>query len=206
MARLLRIDASSRIEGSHSRALADHFQSRWLAAHPDAEVLCRDVVRTPCPHISALTIQGFYTPDEQRSKPLMAATALSDQLIAELQSADVLLISVPMYNFSLPSSLKAWIDQIVRINKTFAYDGQQFSGLVTVQKAYVICAYGAAGYLNGGAFAGFNFLEPYLSGLLTFLGIPDVEFFSVEGTTGDEASVAAGLAQAKAQIQAAIAP
>ena len=204
MARILRIDSSSRFEGSHSRAIADVFQNTWLAAHPGDEVVTRDVVQSPCPPIAAQTITGFYTPKEQHDPALAQATELSDRLIAELQAADVLVLSVPMYNFSVPSALKAWIDQIVRINETFAYDGQQFAGLVKVKRAYVICAYGAAGYIDG-PFAGFNFLQPYLQGLLTFLGIPEVQFFAMEATTADEATVARNLAQVKAEIQAAIA-
>lgn len=204
MTQILRIDSSSRVQGSHSRALADFFQTEWLAVSPGDAIVLRDVALSPCPHISEQTITGFYTPQDQHGLELATATALSDLLIAELQAADVLLLSVPMYNFSVPSALKAWIDQVVRINHTFAYDGQQFSGLVKVQRAYVVCAYGAAGYVNG-PFAGFNFLQPYLQGLLTFLGIPEVQFFAMEATTADEATVARNLAQVKAEIQAAIA-
>lgn len=94
-----------------------------------------------------------------------------------------------MYNFSVPSALKAWIDQIVRIGRTFAYDGTNFTGLVTIKRAYVICAYGAGGYTDGGGFASFNFLEPYLKGLLSFLGITEIQFFNLQATTGDESMV-----------------
>jgi FMN-dependent NADH-azoreductase len=162
MTQILRIDSSSRVEGSHSRELADYFQAAWLKKYPEDRVIVRDVVKNPAPHIADLTIAGFYTPPEQQTEAMKQAIALSDELVDELQSADVLLLSVPMYNFSVPSALKAWIDQIVRIGRTFAYDGTNFTGLVTVKQAYVICAYGAGGYTDGGAFSAFNFLEPYL--------------------------------------------
>ena len=204
MANLLRIDSSSRIEDSHSRKLADYFQASWLRRYPDTEVLVRDTIKTPAPHLSDITIAGFYTPPEQQTEEMKQALVLSDQLISELQSADVLLLSVPMYNFSIPSALKAWIDQVVRINQTFAYDGTNFTGLVTVKKAFIICTYGAAGYTDGGPFSSFNFLEPYLKGLLGFLGIPEIHFFNLQATTGDPSLVVANTQQIQQAIDAAI--
>lgn len=123
-------------------------------------------------------------------------------IIGEVQSADTILITVPMYNFSVPSALKAWIDQVVRINRTFSYEDGQFAGLVGANKAYVCCAYGAGGYGEGGDFAAANFLEPYLRFVLEFLGIEQVKFFSAEFLTADEATVQAAIDQAKAQIAA----
>jgi FMN-dependent NADH-azoreductase len=205
MTSILRIDSSSRIEGSHSRELADYFQATWLKKYPDDQVIIRDVVKNPAPHIADLTIAGFYTPPEQQTEAMKQAIALSNELIDELQSADVLLLSVPMYNFSVPSALKAWIDQIVRIGSTFAYDGTNFTGLVTVKRAYVICAYGASGYTDGGAFSAFNFLEPYLKGLLSFLGIGEIQFFNLQATTGNELTVIDNTSQIKAAIDQAIA-
>jgi FMN-dependent NADH-azoreductase len=184
MARLLRIDASSRTQGSHSREMADFFENQWLAQGTSNEVVVRDLVKNPIPHIEATTITGFYTPKEQQDETLKAALALSDELIQELFSADVLLISTPMYNFSIPSALKAYIDQIIRIGYTFSFDEAGFTGLVTGKKAYVITAAGAV-YSNP-ALAGLNFLEPYLKTLLNFLGITTTEFIPLEGTTIDE--------------------
>lgn len=202
--RILRIDSSSRLEGSHSRELADYFQNTWYKKYPDDEVIVRDVVKNPVPHIANLTIAGFYTPQPQQTEAIKQAIALSDQLIEELKSVDVLLLSVPMYNFSVPSALKAWIDQIVRIGRTFAYDGTNFTGLATVKRAYVICAYGASGYTDDGTFSTFNFLEPYLKGLLSFLGIENLQFFNLQATTGDESIVIDNTSQIRAEIDRAI--
>ena len=199
MTRILRIDSSSRFEGSHSRELADYFQAAWLEKYPQDEIVVRDVVKTPLPHISDTTIAGFYTPDEQKTPEIKQAIALSDELIEELQSSEVLLISVPIYNFSVPSALKAWIDQVVRPNHTFAYDGTNFTGLVKVKRAYVICAYGSSGYVNG-EFASFNFLQPYLKSLFGFIGISEIEFFHLQGTTGDEATVTENTDRVKTAI------
>ena len=204
MAKILRIDSSSRTQGSHSRELADYFQTTWLKHYPQDEVIVRDIIKTPILHITESTITGFYTPKEQLSPPLSQAIALSDELVDELQSVDALLLSVPMYNFSVPSALKAWIDQIVRIGRTFAYDGTNFTGLVTIKQLYVICAYGSSGFGEGEALAALNFLEPYLKQLFSFLGIKNITFFNLEGTTADEATVAQNTAKLKQEIATAI--
>ncbi|MGH1351454.1 MAG: FMN-dependent NADH-azoreductase [Methyloligellaceae bacterium] len=210
MTSLLRIDASSRQQDSHSRSLGDYFQKRWLEKYPEkngwlsakrkSNLVYRDLLSPPIGHIAQSTITGFYTPPEAMTSDLSAATALSDQLIDELQKADTLLITTPIYNFSVPSSLKAWIDQIVRIGHTFSFDGQSFGGLVKVRQACVICAYGASGYLEGGDFRGANFLELYLAFILDFLGIKDVRFISAESLTGDEATVQTALEKARTDI------
>lgn len=203
MTRILRIDASSRRDGSYSRDLANVFVSHWIAGEPGAEVVVRDLVAAPIPHVLDLTIQGYYTPADQQTPHLKAATALSDLLISEVRDADVLLISTPMYNFSLPSALKAWIDQIVRIGHTFSYDGQTFTGLLPGKRAFVMVACGAGGYVDGGAFAAADFVQPYLKFLLGFLGVSDVVFISIEQTTADPTTIAAARAKAAALVEAA---
>ncbi len=210
MASLLRIDASSRQQDSHSRSLGDHFQKRWLDKYPEksgwlsrsskSSVVYRDLLSPPIGHIAQSTITGFYATPEAMTSDLTAATALSDQLIDELQKADTLLITTPIYNFSVPSALKAWIDQIVRIGHTFSYDGEAFGGLVKVRQACVVCAYGASGYLEGGGFRGANFLETYLAFILDFLGIKEIRFISAESLTGDEATVHAEIKRARTDI------
>ncbi len=200
MRNLLRIDSSARTTASLSRVLGDHLESCWARAEPAGRVVRRDLAKSPIGQIEEATITGFYTPADAMTPDLKAATALSDQLIAELQATDALLITTPMYNLSVPAALKAWIDQIVRVDRTFAYEDGQFAGLVKPDLAYVCAAYGANGYEAGGPMAAANFLEPYLDGLLRFLGFSQVQFFSLQATGADEATVAAGLAGAKAEI------
>ncbi len=206
MPNLLRLDASSRLTGSRSRELGDYLARRLIDRQPEMALVRRDLTTNPLQHIADATITGFYTPPEAMTDALRAATALSDKLIDELQSADALLIATPMYNFGVPSALKAWIDQVVRINRTFDYDGQSFTGLVTGKPAYLALAYGAGGYAAGQPFAAMNFLNPYLDGLLRFLGFTEVHGFAVELTTADEPTVAASVASAHAAIDAAFAP
>lgn len=183
---LLRIDASARQQGSNSRRLADAFEQAWLARHVGGQVCRRDLAEQTLPHISARTIEGFYATPEAMDASLREATALSDTLIAELKGCRTLLISAPIYNFSLPSALKAWIDQVVRIGHTFAFDGQQFSGLVTQPRAVLALAYGAGGYQ--GPLMAMDHLKPYLTQLLSFLGLRSIETLSTEGTTTDPAA------------------
>ncbi|MEI8147296.1 MAG: NAD(P)H-dependent oxidoreductase [Alphaproteobacteria bacterium] len=204
MRRILRIDTSARTDGSFSRDLSNAFISKWLDHHPDDQVMVRDLVANPVPHIADATIKGYYTPAHLLDDQLKAATALSDALIHELRFADVLVLSVPMYNFSIPSALKAWIDQIVRMGHTFSYDGKSFTGLLPGKRAYVMVAYGAGGYVDGGPLGGADFVQPYLKFLLNFLGIADVTFIPVEATTMDPATIAANVTKAQALIDAAV--
>lgn len=201
---ILRVDASSRTMGSFSRDLGDYFEKVWLERNPEDWVVRRDVVAEPIEHIANQTIVGFYTPAEQFTDELRGATALSDRLIGELQKADMLLLTVPMYNFSVPSALKAWIDQIVRIERTFSYDGANFEGLVSSKSAYVFCAYGAGGYVSG-PLAAANFVKPYIEFLLNFMGIQNVRFFAVEATTGEDLTVAANAEEVKREIDETVA-
>ena len=186
MTTLLRIDSSARTEGSHSRTLGDYTQSLWQSANPSSRVKQRNVADGTIEAIRAKTITGYYTPPEDFTPELTEATALSDQLIAELNGAGALLITTPIYNFTVPASLKAWIDQISRINHTFAFEDGEFRGLLAIRRAIVICTYGAEGYLEGQPFAAANFLQPYLQFLLGFLGIKEIQFISVQGTTNAE--------------------
>ena len=182
---LLRIDASARTQGSYSRTIADAYQEAWSTLHPAGSVTLRDVVKDPLPHIHNDTILGYYAPQDSLDDRLRAATALSDALISELDAADTLLISTPMYNFSVPSALKAWIDHIVRVGRTFAYTEEHgLHGLIKHKNAVVITAAGAT--YTGTELQSLDFLSPYLQTLLSFLGFSDIEFIHVEGKTTDE--------------------
>ncbi|MFZ5747009.1 MAG: FMN-dependent NADH-azoreductase [Pseudomonadota bacterium] len=188
MTTLLRIDSSSRHEGSWSRRFGDE-----LVAHlSPTRVVTRDLAEMPVGHITPATINAFFSDPSTHGAQEAAATALSDQLIAEIEAADEILITVPMYNFGIPSALKAWVDQIVRVGRTFSFDGQTFGGLVTGKRAFVVVAYGAAGY--AGDMRAADFVAPYLRFVLNFLGIADVTVIPVEGINtgqGDAAEAAA---------------
>lgn len=199
MTRILRIDASSRIDGSQSRKFTDLFLESWFRRHPDDELVTRDLVRSPVPHISAATIAGFYTPPEQASAETKSSTALSDQLITELRDSDLLLISTPMYNFSIPSALKAWIDQIVRIGHTFSFSPESgFGGLLPGKRAVIVTASGAP--FSSEAMRPMDFVTPYLKALFGFLGYESVEMIVLEGTSIDPTAFERSEAAARTQI------
>ena len=205
MTTILRIDSSSRpsepeggAEGSFSRALADALVAKIASERPGTRIVARDLVADPIGPVADDTIKGFYTPPEVMTPALRAATAQSDALIAELKAADAVVISAPIYNFAVPASLKAWIDQIVRIGHTFSYKDGQFNALVADRPTYLVLSYGAPGYAPGGPLASYDFLRPYLVSLMNFIGLTSVEVFAVEGTTAPDA--AARLAAAKTEV------
>lgn len=171
---ILRIDASSRYEGSNSRGLSDYLVDRLTAAHPGTTVLTRDVAQG-LPIVDAAWIAANFTPEEVRNESHRDALAQSDELIAELETADIIVLGTPMYNFGPPASLKAWIDLVARARKTFKYTENGPVGLLENKKAYIAIA-------TGGTEIGsdIDFLSGYMKHMLGFLGIVDVEIFSAD--------------------------
>lgn len=208
MTQILRIDSSSRLsslqdasaEGSYSRWLTDYVIERISNDAPGTQITTRDLAVRPIDHVSDDTIKGYYTPPDLMSESDRLATALSDQLIEEIRNSDVLVISAPIYNFSVPSALKAWIDQVVRIGRTFSYEDGQFGGLINGKKAYLILSYGASGYSAAGPLHSYDFLRPYLTTILNFIGITDVTVFTIEATTAEVDVIAAAKRTAIASV------
>jgi len=180
---LLRIDTSTRIQDSHSRKVAEEFQKQWQTTHPSGKVILRDLAKNPVPHLSDLTIQGFYTPEEAKTPEIKQALQLSDELITEIKASDTVIISLPMYNFGIPSSLKAYIDHISRINQTFEITEQgEFKPLIsTVNKLVFITATGAV--FSNPQMQAMDFMTPYLKTIFGFMGISNMEVLAIEGTT-----------------------
>ncbi|MDD7886203.1 FMN-dependent NADH-azoreductase [Flavivirga sp. 57AJ16] len=185
MRTLLRIDTSPRMEGSHSRELAEYFEYKWRQKNLGGKVIKRDLVETQIPHLTNNTISGFYSSEESMTADMKKETIFSNQLIAELLDADDILISNPMYNFSIPSSLKAFIDQTVRINKTFSIDTEgNYEGLLNNKTAYLLNVKG--GVYKGTPSEAYDYQENYLKAILGFLGITDYHTLSIEGTSNLE--------------------
>jgi FMN-dependent NADH-azoreductase len=180
MPTLLHID-SSPLPSSVSRELTGEFVRAWKAAHPDGEVIHRDLAANPPAPIDAGWIGAAYTPPDKRTSAHTQALALSDQLIHELERADEYVIGVAMHNFSVPAVLKLWIDQIVRSGRTFAYSADGPRGFLQSKKATVVVASGGV-YAPGTPAAAMNFIEPYLKSILGFIGVTEVKFIAAEGT------------------------
>ena len=181
MATLLKIDSSPMGEHSISRKLTVQFAASWRKAHPGGEVISRDLSRTELPPVNGLWVGAAYTPEDARSLEQRETLAISDALIAELQRADEYVIGVPMHNFSIPSTLKLWIDQVARRGKTFSYGADGPKGLLTGKKATLLVASGGV-YEHGTAMASLNFVTPYLRAVFGFLGVTDVTIIATEGT------------------------
>lgn len=173
--KLLEIQSSARQQGSISRLLSQEFVAALQDHHSAIEHMQRDVGSNPPSHVNQLWTTANYLPTEQRTPDMIAVLSESEDLITELLSADYLLLGVPMYNFSVPATFKAYIDNIVRINRTFTFDPQtqSFAGLVTKTKALIITP-SAADFTPGTPMAEMNFCQTYLRSLLNFLGIEDI--------------------------------
>ena len=152
MPTLLRIDSSARVAGSHTKRIADAAEAAWRDAHQDCIVVPRHIGTQPVPALTQDTVAGFFTTAGERTHEQRSAIQLSDTLIAELRAADTLLLTAPIYNFSVPGTLKCWIDQITRVGETFSFEGGGFRGLLQNKRAVAICAYGGDGYLPGGRY------------------------------------------------------
>jgi FMN-dependent NADH-azoreductase len=180
MPTLFHLDSSPAGDASVSRHLTREFAQNWLLANPSGKVIVRDLTATPIPPVTAAWVAAAYTPEEARTPDQRGLLTLSDSLIAELQAADEYVLGVPMHNFSIPSTLKLWIDQVARVNKTFSYATGSPVGLLTGKKATVVIAAGGI-YDAGTAMASYNFVEPYLRTVLGFLGVADTTFLSAGG-------------------------
>ena len=198
MTTLLQIKASiSHDEGQSSR-LANNFVAAYRKAHPDAKVLVREVASAePVPHLNGERFGAFITKPEERTDAQHAVVAYSDALIDELKRADIVVIGLPMYNFGVPSQLKAYFDHIARAGMTFKYTATGPVGLLTGKKVYVFAA-------RGGLYAGsaLDTQTGYVRDFLAFLGMTDVQFVYAEGLAVSPESREAGLAKAAAEIAA----
>lgn len=195
--KILQINASARSAGSNSTRVADSITARLQAANPGALVEVLDLAANPHPVLDEPALGALFTPAEQRTPEQAARVALDDALIAQVQSADAIVLGVPMYNFGVPVQLKAWIDAIARAGVTFRYSEKGAEGLITGKKVYVALARGGL-YRNTPA----DSQVPYLKSVLAFLGMTDVEFFYAEGLAMGPDAAAKGFAEAQAQIDA----
>ena len=197
MATLLKLDSSPMGQGSISRKLTAKYAETWLKSHPAGKVIDRDLTTLNLPVLDASWVGAAYTPESSRTAAQTNALAASDSLINDLEQADEYVFGVPMHNFSIPSTLKLWIDQVVRAGKTFSYGANGPKGLLTGKKATLLLASGGE-YGKDSAMASFDFVTPYLEKVLAFIGITDVTVITASGT--------AQLMSGKVDPQAFLAP
>ena len=180
MPTLLNIQSSPRGDHSISRSLSHNFVERWQAKHPAGKVLTRDLAEQPLPFVGVPWISGVFIAPDQQTPEIRQAMALSDELIAELFSADQILIGTPMYNFTVPANLKAWIDLIVRPRVTHSGPPER-KGLVNGKACKIVIASGG-NYDEGLPAAASHYESGYLRRVLAFIGITDVEIVLAGGT------------------------
>jgi FMN-dependent NADH-azoreductase len=196
MTTLLQINASISNGNGQSSRLANQYVAAFHERHPEAKIMLRDVAAAePVPHLNAERFGAFLTPREERSAAQQAVVAYSDTLINELKQADVIVLGLPMYNFGVPSQLKAYFDHIARAGITFKYTETGPVGLLTGKQVYVFAA-------RGGLYAGtpMDTQTGFVRDFLRFLGMADVQFVYAEGLAISPQSKEAGLAKAVAEI------
>lgn len=200
MRTLLRIDASVRHAGSYSRALADYYLARWEAANPVGRITSRDLAATPPPHLDEDTIAVFYAGGNPGNGPIPEGIALSDILIAELKSADDVVISSALYNCNIPSSLKAWLDHIVRFGHTISAGDKGTVGLMGGKSVCVLTARGGSPAFSP------DYQGPALEAIFQYLGFTRINWISLEGTKMLDDAMDSRIAKARAAVDALFSP
>lgn len=182
MPTLLKIDVSPRGDHSMSRKLSRQFAEQWQQSHPDGKLIVRDLVTSTLPYVDLPWIAGAYTAPEEHTSEHKEALKVSDELIAELTAADQIVIATPMYNFTVPAVLKAWIDHVVRVRKTFSIGPEGYKGLLKNKKVTIIVTSGAV-YTPGSPAESYNYEAPYLRHILGFIGLTDVTVVQAGGVS-----------------------
>lgn len=198
MSQLLVVNSSPFIEQSNTRQLVSHFVPQWLDQHPAGKVVERDLAKQSLPHIDAEMVGSYYTDPSERTEQQKTAIHYSELLVDELEAADTIVIGVPMHNFGVPSVLKAYIDHVARVGRTFRYTESGPEGLLKGKKAYLLCASGGR-YKEGTPMAQMNHQDTFMRTALAFIGITDVTTICAEGMSSSSSE---GVEQAKAEIDA----
>lgn len=196
MVTLLHIKSSIFGDGGNSSQLAENFIQQWLEKNPEGKVLVRDLVEEDIPHLDAEVMTALSTPADQRNEDQQAIVARSDLFITELKSADEIVMGVPMYNFGVPTQMKAYFDLIARAGVTFKYTEQGPMGLIASKPVYLLAT-------RGGLYRdlGHDFQIPFVQQFLNFIGLNESEVIYAEGLSmGDLAE--SSLAKANQQIAA----
>lgn len=179
MKRILHLISSPRGGDSFSVKLANAIIEKLKGQYPGSSVEVVDLVSSNVPHLDSSHLRSFFTPAEHLTAEDQDAIRYSDTAISQLMAADIIVIGAPLYNFGIPSTLKAWIDHITRAGKTFRYSKQGPEGLVKGKKVYVAMAAGAV--YSEGLYQPYDFVSPYPKAVLGFLGMTDLTIFRVEG-------------------------
>ncbi len=181
MITILRIDVSARKERSLTRELSRRFIDEWLKQRPSDKIVQRDIGLNPPPAVSEDWIAAAFTPEEERTKAEQATLQFSDTLIDEVEGADIILLGVPMYNYGMPAALKAWFDQVIRVNKTFSFDlargDEPLEPILSGKHLVILSSRGEFGFEPGGVREHRNHLDPHIRTCAKFLGAVDDQHY-----------------------------
>jgi FMN-dependent NADH-azoreductase len=196
MKHILHIDSSPRSDRSISRTLTREFISAWKQIHPGDTVTYRDIGSYPVPPIDESWIAASFSLPDQIPPELATALNISDELIDELLAAELYVFGIPMYNYSIPANFKAYIDQIVRVRRTFVVSPNGYEGLLKGKKILVITT-------RGGSYSAgpLDFQEPYLRAVFELIGITDMTFIHAENLSGGDEIRQQSIAAALEEIQ-----
>jgi FMN-dependent NADH-azoreductase len=218
MATILHIDASARPgrsdasrHGSHTRRLTARFVEGWRAERPDDRILYRDVGQNPPPFVTGAWIHAAFTKPEARTPEMVEALRISDALIDELLAADIIVAGVPMYNFGMPAQMKAYVDNIIRVGRTFGFDrsrpGEPYWPLLAShgKRLVVLSSRGDHGYGRNGRIAHMNHVEPNLGTAFGYIGITDLRSVAIEYDEFADDRLRASIARAEDAVDALVA-
>lgn len=184
MTHILQIEASARTQGSLSRGLSQAFRNHWRELEPQTQVTLRDLSRQPPDFVTEDWIAAAFTPPEQRRPEHQSLLQTSDQLIAEVKAADIIVIASPMYNYGMPAALKAWFDQVIRVGETFSFDLQRgdwpLTPLLSGKTLVVLSSRGEFGFEPGGIRASWNHLDPHIATCAHYLGAERRHYIAID--------------------------
>lgn len=209
MKSLLVINTSPRTGRSHTRKLTDAFATHWLKRNDPSSIIYRDLGLEHVPHMTEGWIAATFKRKEVRTAEDWEALAKSDAYIAELRKADVIVIGVPMYNYSIPSTFKAYLDQVLRVYETFELDrtnmADPYIGLLKEKKLYLLLSRGNSGYEKGGYNEHVNFQTTYLRAAFKMMGIVDVHEIEIHGELTGGANLTAVIDSCQLEIERVVA-
>jgi len=184
MTTLLHIDASAQTDRSISRKLSAKFIETWQSERPNDKVIRRDLSITPPGFVTGEWIAACFTAEEQRTPEMVAVLKESDELISELEDADIIVLGTPMYNYGMPAVLKAWVDRVIRIGKTFSFDLNRgdfpLEPILEGKTLVALTSKGEFGFAPGGMREHMNFLDGHIEAVAHYLGLSDRYFLHSE--------------------------
>ncbi|WP_411753595.1 FMN-dependent NADH-azoreductase [Serratia sp. (in: enterobacteria)] len=217
MTTLLHIDASARFgrsdeisHGSHTRRLTARFVQHWTAMRPETNVIYRDVGQEPPPHVTGQWIHAAFTPENRREAWMQDVLRVSDALVDEILQADLIVAGVPMYNFGPPAQFKAYIDNIVRVGRTFGFDrsreGEPYWPLLSDsgKRLVILSSRGDYGYQPGGRIGTQNHVEASIRTAFAYIGVTDVHEAAIEYDEFADHRLAGSIRQAETAVKSLV--